>query len=48
MVLGRRIDPEAVAAFVADARIIIAHNANFDRRFAEAIEAFLLSRRAVL
>lgn len=48
MVLGRRIDPEAVAAFVADARIIIAHNANFDRRFAEAIEAFPLSRRAVL
>jgi DNA polymerase-3 subunit epsilon len=35
MVLGHRIDPEAVAAFVADARIIIAHNANFDRRFAE-------------
>lgn len=35
MVLGHRIDPQAVAAFVADARIIIAHNASFDRRFAE-------------
>src|SRR6266852_7689607 len=35
MVLGHRIDPEAVAAFAADARIVIAHNANFDRKFAE-------------
>ena len=35
MVLGHRIEPEAVAAFSADAAIIIAHNANFDRKFAE-------------
>jgi DNA polymerase-3 subunit epsilon len=35
MVIGHRIDPEAVAAFAADARIVIAHNANFDRKFAE-------------
>src|SRR6202048_936029 len=35
MVLGHRIDSEAVAAFAADAGIIIAHNANFDRKFAE-------------
>jgi DNA polymerase III subunit epsilon len=35
MVLGHQIDPEAVAAFAADAGIIIAHNANFDRKFAE-------------
>ncbi|MBR1329883.1 3'-5' exonuclease [Bradyrhizobium ottawaense] len=35
MVLGNRIDPNAVSAFVSDAVIIVAHNANFDRRFAE-------------
>jgi hypothetical protein len=35
MVLGHQIDPEAVASFVADAGIVIAHNANFDRKFAE-------------
>jgi DNA polymerase-3 subunit epsilon len=35
MVLGHQIDPEAVAAFAADAGIVIAHNANFDRKFAE-------------
>jgi DNA polymerase-3 subunit epsilon len=35
MVLGHRIDPAAVAAFASDAVIVIAHNANFDRKFAE-------------
>jgi DNA polymerase III epsilon subunit-like protein len=35
MVRGHRIDPEAVAAFAAGAGIVIAHNANFDRKFAE-------------
>ena len=35
MVLGHRIDPDAVAAFASDAMIIIAHNAGFDRKFAE-------------
>jgi DNA polymerase III subunit epsilon len=35
MVLGYRIDPEAVASFAAGAGIVIAHNANFDRKFAE-------------
>ncbi|WP_063980517.1 3'-5' exonuclease [Bradyrhizobium sp.] len=35
MVLGHRIDPDAVSAFVSDALIIVAHNANFDRKFAE-------------
>ncbi|MDA9496060.1 3'-5' exonuclease [Bradyrhizobium sp. CCBAU 11357] len=35
MVLGHRIDPNAVSAFVSDAVIIVAHNANFDRKFAE-------------
>jgi DNA polymerase-3 subunit epsilon len=35
MVLGHRVDPEAVAAFAADAGVVIAHSANFDRKFAE-------------
>jgi DNA polymerase-3 subunit epsilon len=35
MVLGHRIDQEAVSAFASDAMIIVAHNANFDRKFAE-------------
>jgi DNA polymerase-3 subunit epsilon len=35
MVGGKRIDDEAVSTFVADANIVIAHNSNFDRKFAE-------------
>jgi DNA polymerase-3 subunit epsilon len=35
MVAGRRIDEAAVPAFVDDAAIVIAHNADFDRKFAE-------------
>jgi DNA polymerase-3 subunit epsilon len=35
MVAGQHIDEAAVAAFVADAVIVIAHNAGFDRKFAE-------------
>lgn len=35
MVAGQAIDAEAVAAFIADAGIVIAHNARFDRRFVE-------------
>lgn len=35
MVAGHRIDPDAVAAFVSDAALTVAHNANFDRKFAE-------------
>jgi DNA polymerase-3 subunit epsilon len=35
MVAGERINTAAVLAFVADANIVIAHNANFDRKFAE-------------
>jgi DNA polymerase-3 subunit epsilon len=41
MVAGQTIDPQAVAAFIAEAVIIIAHNAAFDRLFAERFcEAF--------
>ena len=35
MVAGQRIDDTAVSAFVAEAVIVIAHNAGFDRKFAE-------------
>ena len=35
MVRDQRIDADAVSAFVSDADIVIAHNANFDRKFAE-------------
>jgi len=35
MVSGHRIDPDAVASFVSEAVLIVAHNANFDRKFAE-------------
>jgi DNA polymerase-3 subunit epsilon len=35
MVAGQRIDEAAVSAFVEDAVIVSAHNAGFDRKFAE-------------
>ena len=35
MVAGKSIDVAAVSAFIADADLIIAHNAGFDRRFME-------------
>ncbi|MFC7611354.1 3'-5' exonuclease [Teichococcus aestuarii] len=41
MVAGHRIDPEEVARFIAPAALVVAHNARFDRRFAERFcEAF--------
>ncbi len=41
MVAGKSIDPARVAAFIEPAVIITAHNASFDRRFAERFcEAF--------
>ncbi|SDB22419.1 3'-5' exonuclease [Belnapia rosea] len=36
MVAGQSIDPAEVARFIEPAALVIAHNANFDRRFAEA------------
>jgi DNA polymerase-3 subunit epsilon len=35
MVAGQRVDDAAVSSFVGDAAIVIAHNAAFDRKFAE-------------
>ena len=37
MVAGHRIDITTLEAFVADANIVIAHNAGFDRKFAERL-----------
>ncbi|KQT54961.1 DNA polymerase III subunit epsilon [Aureimonas sp. Leaf454] len=37
MVAGRSIDPQAVAAFVARADLVVAHNATFDRPFCERL-----------
>ena len=37
MVAGHAIDPAEVDAFAADAILVIAHNANFDRRFLERL-----------
>lgn len=43
MVAGRVIDPAAVAAYIANAVVIVAHNAAFDRPFVERFcEAFKL------
>ncbi|MBP0616474.1 3'-5' exonuclease [Jiella mangrovi] len=39
MVAGRSIDPAEVAAFVAPADLVIAHNAKFDRPFCERFAA---------
>lgn len=36
MVKGHKIDPREVSVFIADAEIILAHNANFDRKMIEA------------
>lgn len=36
MVQGKRIDDDQVQAFIAEASIVIAHNAKFDRTFVEA------------
>jgi hypothetical protein len=35
MVAGHRIDTDAVTSFSTDAVVVIAHNAHFDRKFAE-------------
>src|SRR5215470_691791 len=35
MVAGHRIDPAAMAAFLSDVVVVIAHNAGFDRPIAE-------------
>ncbi len=43
MVAGHRIDAHAVASFVSGAALVIAHNAAFDRRFAERLsDAFVM------
>lgn len=48
MVAGHRIDEAAVSSFVADAVIVIAHNAGFDRKFAERYWPILQHKRGLL
>lgn len=40
MVEGKVIDPELVRSFTAEANVIVAHNADFDRRFVEKFFPF--------
>src|SRR5580693_3715249 len=35
MTAGHKIDCEVISAFASDAAVVIAHNASFDRKFAE-------------
>lgn len=43
MVAGKSIDPHDVAAFITQAAVVVAHNAQFDRRFVERLyEGFKL------
>jgi len=35
MAAGHKIDGDAITAFASDAAVVIAHNAAFDRKFAE-------------
>ena len=37
MVAGKRVDAERVAGFLADAALVLAHNASFDRPFCERL-----------
>lgn len=44
MVAGHKIDGAALERFVSDANIVIAHNANFDRKFAERSWTFFAQK----
>lgn len=43
-VAGHRLDVDAVGAFVAPAVIVVAHNAAFDRRFAERLHPYFSTK----
>ena len=43
-VAGHALDPDAVGAFVAPAVIVLAHNAAFDRRFAERLHPWFSTK----
>ncbi|MDC7812809.1 3'-5' exonuclease [Sphingomonas koreensis] len=44
LVAGHRIDPAAVASFIDDAAIVVAHNAAFDRPIAERISPAFVAK----
>lgn len=43
-VAGHRLDTDAVGSFVAPAVIVLAHNAGFDRRFAERLHPYFCTK----
>lgn len=43
-VAGHRLDLDAVGDFVAPAKIVLAHNAQFDRRFAERLHTYFSTK----
>src|SRR3546814_8833265 len=44
MVAGRKIDAEEVASFANGSALVIAHNAAFDRRFAERLSDVFITK----
>jgi DNA polymerase-3 subunit epsilon len=44
MVAGQRIDPAAIASFITDAAIVVAHNASFDRPIAERVSPAFIAK----
>ena len=44
MVAGHKLDLDAIGGFVAPAQIVLAHNAGFDRGFAERLHAYFSSK----
>ena len=44
MVAGHKLDFDAVGAFVAPAHIVLAHNAGFDRSFAERLHVYFSTK----
>lgn len=44
MVAGQRIDPAAVLSVVSPAALVVAHNAGFDRRFLERLDAVFTTK----
>src|SRR3546814_61526 len=45
MVAGRKIDAEEVASFANGAALVIAHNAAFDRSFAESLRDVFITKQ---
>ena len=44
MVAGHKLDLDAIGGFVAPAQIVLAHNAGFDRGFAERLHGYFSTK----